>query len=487
MPKVILPPWEDLINESFIPDINNTDRYLIEIGGRGSGKSDFAAKKLIYRCMTESYFRYILYRKVYNTIEESQYANIKDIIYEWKLESLFTFTTKPLAIRCMNGNRFICRGGDDSTKLKSIKDPTGVWYEEEIPDESDFITITSSIRTTRAKYLQEIFTVNPEVEGDHKEHWFWKRFFEEKAPGTSYRDNTMVHIPATRWEPEKDVELTYCVHHSTHEDNRFLPDVFRAQLLSMRDTNEYYYTIYVLGLWGNRIIGDLFYPKFTRAKQVRTARECSYNKALPLRITFDFNTQPYVTLNVHQLYDKKSVQIDEITLRAPNNRTMYACQEFCRRYKDHTSGVIVYGDPAGRHEDTRTELGYNDFLAIQKELFTFRPQMRYRNVAPSVSKRGQFLNTIFSVGYEGIEIIISDKCTDTIADYLFLKEKNNEKAKIVIKNKETGISYQQYGHTSDANDYYYCEIYASEFAAFCKGPIVVVKHKAGKSSSANSY
>ena len=44
-----------IINDSFIPLIDNTDRYLILWGGRGSSKSDFTAKKLIYRCITEKY------------------------------------------------------------------------------------------------------------------------------------------------------------------------------------------------------------------------------------------------------------------------------------------------------------------------------------------------------------------------------------------------------------------------------------------------
>lgn len=485
--KVILPAWKFLINLAFIPLVKNVDRYLILIGGRGSSKSDFAAKKLIRRCLSEKYFRYILYRKTYNTIKDSQFQNIKDIVSEWKLDSLFTFTESPLQIKCINGNKFICRGGDDPLKLKSIKDPTGVWYEEEIPSWDDFITITASIRSSHADYLQEIFTVNPEVEGDFKEHWFWKRFFKDQPEGKTYSDMTTISIPATKWKPAQDVDLTYTVHHSTHEDNKFLPDIFRAMLLALQETDEYYYTIYVLGLWGNRTTEGNFYMKFVRSKQVKPAASCLYNKEYPLRLTFDFNTQPYVTLLVHQLYDKKDIQIDEITLGTPNNRTAYACQEFVRRYHDHVAGIFVYGDPSGRHEDTRTELGYNDFLIIQKELTIFRPQMRYRNVAPPVVKRGEFLNTIFSTGYGGIELWISDKCVNTIADYQFLKEKNGEKAKTMVKNKATGISYQQYGHTSDANDYYYCEVYSSEFAAFCKGPIKALRHKAGNNSSDNSY
>ncbi len=52
--------WGELVNEKFMPLINCKDRYVIMYGGRGSSKSNFEAKKLIYRCLSEPYFRHIL-------------------------------------------------------------------------------------------------------------------------------------------------------------------------------------------------------------------------------------------------------------------------------------------------------------------------------------------------------------------------------------------------------------------------------------------
>lgn len=439
--KVILPAWNKTINEAFIPLIGNQDRYVICYGGRGSSKSQWAAKKLIYRCLTESYFRYILYRKTYNTIKDSQFQTIKDIVYEWGLQDLFVFNVSPLEIRCINGNKFICRGGDEPKKLKSIKDPTGVWYEEEIPDEGDFITITTSIRTQKAPYLQEIFTINPEVEGDYTEHWFWQRFFKDKPDGT-FSDKTTIDI-----DDGKTFETTYTVHHSTYKDNRWLPDSFKAQLLDLQRTNPYYYTIYVLGMWGNRTTDGNFYSGFDRARNVWMRDECRYNPAQVLHVTFDFNVNPYVTICIWQIAGKRAIQIDEICLPTPNNRTDLACREFCKRYRGHQGGVFIYGDPAGLHEDTRTEKGYNDFRIIATELAEFRPQMKYQKVAPPVHTRGQFINAVFSENAQGLEFIVSDKCTNTIADYMFLKmASDGTKAKIKTKNPDTGVSYEKYGH-----------------------------------------
>lgn len=414
---------------------------MICYGGRGSSKSQLAAKKLIYRCLTEPYFRYILYRKTYNTIKDSQFQTIKDIVYEWGLQDLFIFNVSPLEIRCINGNKFICRGGDEPKKLKSIKDPTGVWYEEEIPDEGDFITITTSIRTQKAEYLQEIFTINPEVEGDYTEHWFWQRFFKDKPDGT-FSDKATIDIG-----DNKTFETTYTVHHSTYKDNRWLPDSFKAQLLDLQRTNPYYYTIYVLGMWGNRTTDGNFYSGFDRTRNVLPQAECRYNPLQVLHVTFDFNVNPYVTICIWQITGKRATQIDEICLPTPNNRTDLACREFCRRYRGHQGGVFIYGDPAGLHEDTRTEKGYNDFRIIANELAEFRPQMKYQKVAPPVHTRGQFINAVFSERAQGLDFIISDKCTNSIADYMFLKmASDGTKAKIKTKNPDTGVSYEKYGH-----------------------------------------
>lgn len=166
--------WDwDIVNKAFKPLLYNTDRYLILYGGRGGSKSDYAAKRLIANCIFHDHFRCIMMRKVQAKVKESCYRNIKDLIIEMGLRDMFSFAENPIPrIECIeNGNFFIGAGLDDTSKIKSVKDPTAVWWEEDIPDEDDFITVTTSIRTERADLLQEIFTINPECEGDYKELW----------------------------------------------------------------------------------------------------------------------------------------------------------------------------------------------------------------------------------------------------------------------------------------------------------------------------
>jgi phage terminase large subunit len=70
------------------------------------------------------YFRCLLIKKTYNSIKESQWQTIKDVVEEWGLSSVFTFKVSPFTIECENGNRFIARGCDDPQSIKGVKDPS---------------------------------------------------------------------------------------------------------------------------------------------------------------------------------------------------------------------------------------------------------------------------------------------------------------------------------------------------------------------------
>lgn len=459
--KVIFPAWNKMINDTFVPLIDNKDRYIICYGGRGSSKSVFAAKKLVFRCLSEKFFRCILVRNTYATIKDSSYQTIKDIIYEFGLEELFDFKIQPLEIHCKNGNFFIARGCDDATKIKSVKDATTVWYEEDIPTEADFITISTSIRTTKADYLQEIFTINPEVEGNFQDNWFWKRYFEGKHD-KSFSDVTKFELSKDRF-----IDLSYTVHHSDHTHNRWLPDEFRAMLMDLKRTNPYYYTIYCLGQWGNKQLGGRFYKTFDIGKNTAVN---TYNPLIPIHISFDFNVNPYMSCSVWQAVGKRLYQIDEIAMKSPENSTDKTCREFMRRYNAHSTGLFVYGDPAGKHEDTRSEKGYNDFTIIRRELEKYKPVFRVATAAPPVHLRGQFINTVFESNFDDVHIFILESSTYLKNDLLFGKEASDG-TKLKEKTKTDGVQHEKYHHFSDNFDYLVCEMFSVEFQKYQRGDV----------------
>lgn len=456
--KIGWPKWDKLVNPSFIPTIYNTDRYLILWGGRGSSKSDAITKKLIYRCLFAKYFRYLLVRKNYNTVKNSQWQTIKDIIHDLKLERLFRFKETPLEITCINGNKFIAVGCDNVSKIKSIKDPTGAWYEEDIPDESDWTTITTSIRTQKASYLQEVFTINPEVEGAYEDNWFWKRFFQDRVE-TNFRGVTTIKVEG------QQVDLAYTSHHSTYHDNKWIPIEFKAFLESMRLSNPYYYTIYTLGHWGNKIIGSRAYKNFDRGAHVTRV---SYEPEAALHLSFDFNVRPYLTCTVWQVEGELALQVDEILGVDPNNRTRGVCELFKKKYPRHDAGLFIYGDPSGVQEDTRTEKGSDDFAIIMNELRAYHPKKRVALSAPPVVQRMGWINDILA-GLSDIKLYFSDRLNYTIMDYNYGKEaadgtKFKEKTK-----DEDGVQFERYHHITDANDYFLCFIFRKQFSDYLRG------------------
>jgi phage terminase large subunit len=483
------PPWKKLVNERFLPLVNMDTRHVILWGSRGSSKSDFTTKKLIFHCLNDKYFRFLLVRKVFRTIKNSQWQSLVDTINEMGLSSFFNCTASPLEITCFNGNKFIAVGCDDPAKIKSVKDPTGAWYEEDIISENEFITITTSIRAMKADRLLEIFTINPEVkDANYEDNWFYKKFFNgQEAKKKTFRSTAYIEIEEERFP------LEYVVHHSTYKDNlKHLPRSFMAFLESLKKSSPYYYDIYTLGLWSNRVAGNLFYHCFDRSRHI--SEEYTYQPNAALHITFDFNVNPFVSCaawqvlnrgedyrtnkalfdrltNLYKLQiDKIAIQIDEVCGVYPDNNTPATARIFFRRYENHYGGLFVYGDPAGKHKDTRDEKQRNDFDLILKELKTLGPRQRVAESAPPIVSRGTWINQLMAFGGGGVALLWNQKCKNTVDDYLFGKEDSDgTKFKERKKDPESGVSYETRHHLTDANDYFLTYIFKTEFNNYLRG------------------
>jgi PBSX family phage terminase large subunit len=233
-----------LFNDVYIPLLYDKNRYLLIYGGRDSAKSYFAGQKVLIDTMSKHYSRIILVRKVYADIKDSQFQTLKDIINSYKLNEYFHITENPIKITFLgNGNYIIARGLDREHKTKSIKDPTGVWYEEmnEIGF-SDFIKTTTSLR---GGFIQEIGTFNPENETE----WINAYFFPDKR---SYerKDGDFNYVPSIR----NDTTIL----HTTYKDNNYVTSQSSELLETFKDADLNYYNIYTLGLWGGALEGLVY-------------------------------------------------------------------------------------------------------------------------------------------------------------------------------------------------------------------------------------
>lgn len=471
MTHVKLPAFRKAVNPHFAPIFENRDRYLLLWGGRNSGKSVSTSRKLIYRCLSEPYFRYILIRKVADTVKDSCYQTIKDDVELLGLQDLFTFKVSPLEIVCKNGNKFLCRGLDKPDKIKSIKDPTGAWYEEASEmTEKDFITVSTSIRTIRAEYIQEIITFNPEVQGDFKEFFLYKRFFAGHA---EYNFRASITIEYKERGQMKSVTSWYTSHHSTYKHNKYLGPQQIADLEGLKAINPYYYTVYTLGHWGNKEIEDRFWKSFNYMKHVKD--DVFLDVDLPLMVSFDENVNPYPALSLWQVVyedthtdNTKTIirQIHEICLRSPNNKVKKVGAELLRwcAINDFNNKIFIFGDASSDKEDTKLEKGVNYFTILRDIIDERMPvQIKKPNKNPPVALSAEFINAIYEAEVGGLSIEISDTCKNSINDYQLVEEKGDGTMK---KPKVNGV--EVLGHVADTKRYFLAEMFKQEFNDYIK-------------------
>ena len=174
--------------------------------------------------------------------------------------------------------------------------------------------------------------------------------------------------------------------------------------------------------------------------------------------------------------------IDLVLGKNPNNTVAWVCREIERKYMSHIAGVFIYGDATSQKDDVKQEKGYDLFKLIINALAKFKPVRRVAASNPSVVMRGNFINTILQQEFEGIEFIVNSSCTEAIDDFMYTKEASDgKKDKKTVKDPKTGITYQPYGHISDATDYLICYAFRTEYLNYERGG-VSLKNYSGRES-----
>jgi len=414
------------------------ERFVISYGGAGSGKSFSMAQYFIILALTRK-TKILVLRKVGATLKDSVVPLIWDtIITGWGIRELFSYNKTDRIITCIStGAQIIFRGLDDPEKIKSITDIRNVWGEEASEyDQKDIEQI--NLRLRGLDDIQIFLTFNP----IDVNHWLKERFFDDQDQDTA-------------------------IFKTTYLDNKFIDDEYIKQLERYKVKNFHFYNIYALGNWGKLDVGGEFYKSWSNEKHIK---DVEYNSDLPLHITFDENVNPYLTLCVWQAEEKNLRQIDEICLKHPYNTLKETIKEFKRRYKMNKNGLYIYGDRTSLKSDTKLEKGQNFYTIARNELTKYSPVLRLPSANPPVVLRGNFINEIFSDNFDNIEISIHSRCKNSIQDYNYLKEASDgTKAKQMTKDPQTGVRFQEYGHTSDASDYFICEYLKNSLVLYQKG------------------
>ncbi len=238
----------DLFNEVYIPLLYNKSRFLHLFGSAGSGKSVFGGQKEIIFSFRERRRRRktMVVRKVYATLKNSVFSQLKAAIYEWKLEDLFKMTTSPLSIiNLLTGVEFIFLGLDDIEKVKSVQGVDRVLIEEATELASINELDQLSLRLRGFSEVQITLMYNPV----NVYHWL-NQEIHQKLPAEHFIKKT------------------------TYRDNEKLlardPN-YAANIERLKDTNPNYYKVYGLGEWGQNSEG-LIYPQYETVSQMPTVQ-----------------------------------------------------------------------------------------------------------------------------------------------------------------------------------------------------------------------
>lgn len=220
------------VSESFYPLFDIMARYLMMCGGRGSGKSEFAGRKVFKRCMVEGNHKWLIMRKVRKTLKESVIDVMIHILDDNKIRYNYNKTDREIDFYNVEGkkNILLFEGMDEPRKIKSTKGITSAWIEE-LPEftTAEFREVDLIIRESNGFYQQIMGTFNPdEVEAE----WLKDRFFFDENPYTG-----------------KGKDEDSYIHHSTILDNPIqeIRDKYLDILNKIKDP--VYSKIYRWGLW----------------------------------------------------------------------------------------------------------------------------------------------------------------------------------------------------------------------------------------------
>ena len=188
---------------------NSKHRYLVCKGSRGSKKSCTAALKIIYNMMKYPQANTLVIRRVFNTLRDSCWKQLKWAAERLGVSHLWKFTLSPLeATYLPTGTKILFRGMDDPMSITSITVDKGylcwVWLEEayQVEDEDSFNKVDLSIRGELPDnyFKQFIITFNPWNE----HHWLKKRFFDSPDENTLALTTT---YKCNEWLGSDDIAL----------------------------------------------------------------------------------------------------------------------------------------------------------------------------------------------------------------------------------------------------------------------------------------
>lgn len=267
---------EKEVSPHFDDFLFNWDQYFqFLVGGYGSGKSYHVALKIIIKLLEEKRTALIV-REVYDTHRDSTFSLFEEIIADMDLSGRIRAVTSPMQIRFPNGSKIIFKGMDKPEKLKSVNNVSLIWAEE--GSEVKYAGFKELIGRMRhpSLDLHMIVSTNPVAQ----DNWTYTHFFKDEENKTFTLDDAELYE-----KRELVVGNTY-YHHSTAEDNYFLPQSYIDQLEDMKNYDPDLYRVARKGQFG--VSGTKVLPQFEEMQHESVMNAISSINKPMHRVGMDF-------------------------------------------------------------------------------------------------------------------------------------------------------------------------------------------------------
>ena len=459
------------------------NKVVLYGGAIRGAKSYWGCMEIISLCFKYPNSRWLVLRKSLTVIKSTLLKTFRENFLDkgWS-QYVKSFPETTFVLTWNNGSQiiFMSENYEDDKELNRFKglEINGAFIDE--CNEIQEVTYDKVIERSGSWFhspgcpIKILLTCNP------AQNWVKERFYDKWKKGTL---------------PPGHAYLQARIY-----DNPHIPPDY---LESLNSLPKYQYNVFVEGNWEVSLkVGGEFYKCFELDQHVSPAADghlppATYKPELPLHISFDDNSTPYLPCGIFQIVMHKDsagkvtgkdvLIIDEIAGITPRNKIKDVCAEFIRKYPAHASGLFIYGDATADKEDTKTEKGYNFFRLAMDALKQYKPQLRVLSSNPSVVMRGMWINTVMEKEIGGIRVIINNECKRTINDLIQLKEAADGTKHKEMETNAAGVRYQRVGHFSDLLDYIMCSAFASEFTQYQKGDVITSITFGRNSKSKNSY
>lgn len=241
---------KQVVNEVFSPLFSTDKRYIILMGGRGTGRSTAASQYALAHLISTDYFRCAIMRYILGDIRNSIYREIIDRATDQDIQDVIQINDSTMTLKygnnSINAVGFKKSSGDQKAKLKSLANYSTVIIEEadEISEE-DFIQLDDSLRTVKND-IKIVLLLNP----PSKSHWIIHRFFNLKES-----EQKGFYIPELKEERKFDTEYIG----GTYLDNIInLSKQTVANYERYKDTNPDHYWNMVKGFVPDVVRGRIY-------------------------------------------------------------------------------------------------------------------------------------------------------------------------------------------------------------------------------------